>query len=138
MLSGLFILQVVFRVIRHWYHFPAPSIMTQFIDNPFRRRFIQSPDVVADRMELLPGMKVVEIGPGKGSYTLTFAQRVAPGGIVYACDIQQYVVDRLRERARRKGVQNVDARIDNAYAFSFTDNSMDRVIAPPAFSTQPA
>lgn len=128
-LSGLFMLQVVFRIIRHWYHFPIPSFMIQFIDNPFRRRFIQNPEVVADRMKLLPGMRVVEIGPGNGSYTLAFARMVAPDGIVYACDIQQNVVDRLRDRVRREGQTNVDARIDNAYAFSFLDDSMDRVIA---------
>jgi ubiquinone/menaquinone biosynthesis C-methylase UbiE len=37
--------------------------------------------------------------------------------------------DRLRDRVRREGQTNVDARIDNAYAFSFLDDSMDRVIA---------
>lgn len=129
LLSGLFLLQVVFRIIRHWYHFPIPSFMIQFIDNPLRRRFIQSPEVAADRMGLLPGMRVVEIGPGKGSYTFAFARRVTLDGVVYACDIQKDVVDRLRERARREGVSNVDARIDNAHAFSFPDDSIDRVIA---------
>ena len=129
LLLGLFMLQVVFRIIRHWYHFPIPSVMTQFIDNPFRRRFIQNPEVIANRMRLMPGMRVVEIGPGKGSYTFAFARRVMPDGIVYACDIQEYVLDRLRERARREGISNVDVRIDNVYAFSFPDASMDRVIA---------
>ena len=74
-------------------------------------------------------MRVVEIGPGKGSYTLTFARRVMLSGIVYACDIQQPIVDRLRERARKESINNVDARMEDAHAFSFTDNSIDRVIA---------
>lgn len=51
-LTWLFILQVLFRVIRHWRHFPVPAFMVQLIDNPVRRRFIQNPDVIADRVGL--------------------------------------------------------------------------------------
>ena len=69
---------VVLRIIRRYYHFPIPSILTRVIDNPWRRRFIQKPRVVADQVELEPGMLVVEIGPGKGSYTKAFAERVLP------------------------------------------------------------
>jgi ubiquinone/menaquinone biosynthesis C-methylase UbiE len=95
------------------------------MDNPFRRRFIQSPNTIADRMELEPGMTVVEVGPGKGSYTFAVARRVAPG-TVYACDIQPSVVERLRERAARDGVPNVDARVEDAYGLSFSEGSVDR------------
>src|SRR4030042_4069292 len=121
----LFLLQVVFRVARRWLKFPTPGILTQVIDNPFRRRFIQNPDTIADRMELEPGMTVVEVGPGKGSYTFAVARRVDPG-TVYACDIQPGVVERLRERAAREGVANVDARFEDAYGFSFGGGTGER------------
>ena len=123
----LFLVQVVLRVARRWLKFPTPAFMTLIIDNPFRRRFIQSPDTIADRMGLEPGMTVVEVGPGKGSYTFAVARRVAPG-TVYACDIQPAVVERLAERATREGVANVDARVEDAYGFSFGDSSADRVL----------
>ncbi|HEX9914672.1 MAG TPA: class I SAM-dependent methyltransferase [Candidatus Bathyarchaeia archaeon] len=123
----LFLFQVVFRVARRWLKFPTPAFLTQVIDNPIRRRFIQSPDTIADRMELEPGMTVVEVGPGKGSYTFAVARRVAPG-TVYACDIQPGVVERLRERAAREGVANVDARFEDAYGFSFGEGTVDRVL----------
>jgi ubiquinone/menaquinone biosynthesis C-methylase UbiE len=123
----LFLFQVVFRVARRWLKFPTPAFMTLIIDNPFRRRFIQSPDTIADRMGLEPGMTVVEVGPGKGSYTFAVARRVAPG-TVYACDIQPAVVEGLRARAASEGVANVDARVEDAYAFSFGDDTVDRVL----------
>lgn len=126
-LGFLFLFQVVFRVARRWLKFPTPGILTQVIDNPVRRRFIQSPDTIADRMELEPGMTVVEVGPGKGSYTFAVARRVAPG-TVYACDIQPSVVEMLRERAAREGVTNVDARVEDTYGFSFGDGTVDRVL----------
>ena len=124
-----FTLQVIFRVIRHWYHFPIPALMTRIIDNPFRRRFIQNPEKIVDRVNLSPGKKVVEIGPGKGSYTLAFARRVAPDGIVYACDIQEYVIKKLSEKAKKENVANIIAKIEDAHSFSFKDNTMDRVVA---------
>lgn len=118
--------QTLGRLVRRLWHFPIPSFMTQLIDNPLRRRLIQPPAEFADRLRLGPGMSVLEIGPGKGSYTLEAARRVAPG-IVYACDIAPYVVERLRERAVREGAANVDARVEDVFHLSFPDSSMDRV-----------
>jgi len=118
--------QTVGRLVRRLWHFPIPSFMTRLIDNPLRRRLIQPPAEFADRLRLEPGMSVLEIGPGKGSYTLEVARRVAPG-TVYACDIAPYVVERLRERAVREGAANVDARVEDVFHLSFQDSSMDRV-----------
>jgi len=127
-LAGLLLLfQVAFRVARRWLKFPTPAFMTLIMDNPVRRRLIQSPDAVAHRMRLEPGMTVVEVGPGKGSYTFAVARRIAPGTI-YACDIQPAVVKRLKVRAARLGIANVDARVEDAYGFSFGDGSVDRVL----------
>ncbi len=103
--------------------------MTQFIDNPFRRRFVQQPSRIADRMQLEPGMIVVEIGPGKGSYTEAVAEKILPNGKVYAVDIQEGVIERLKKRVDKKGITNIIPKIDNAYAFSFADESVDRVFS---------
>lgn len=118
--------QTVGRLVRRHWHFPIPSFMTQLIDNPLRRRFIQPPGEFAERLRLELGMSVLEIGPGKGSYTLEVARRVAPG-TVYACDIAPYVVERLREKAEKEGLTNVDARIEDVSDLSFPDSSIDRV-----------
>ena len=109
-LSFLFFVQVVLRVIKHYIHVPIPAFATPLIDNPFRRRFIQKPETIADRMHIEPGMTVLEIGPGKGSYTLAVAKRVQPGGKVYAVDIQEAVIRKLEQRLRRELVDNVFAR----------------------------
>jgi ubiquinone/menaquinone biosynthesis C-methylase UbiE len=74
-------------------------------------------------------MIVVEIGPGKGSYTIAMAERVAPNGRVYAIDIQNDVVERLGKKAEKEGVTNLYPKIDDAYDLSFEDGSVDRVVA---------
>jgi len=126
-LGCFLLLETLGRLVRRYWHFPIPSFFTQLIDNPVRRRLIQPPWQVADRMMLEPGMTVVEVGPGKGSYTLEVARRVAPG-MVYACDISPFVVERLRRRAECEGIGNVETRIDNVHNLNFDDDSVDRVL----------
>lgn len=102
--------------------------MTRLIDNPIRRKFIQKPETVADRMKLESGMTVLEIGPGKGSYTKALAKKILPDGKVYAIDIQESVINRLRKTIEKEGITNIIPKIDDAYSLSFEDESVDRVL----------
>ncbi|MHA2283483.1 MAG: class I SAM-dependent methyltransferase [Promethearchaeota archaeon] len=102
--------------------------MTHLIDNPIRRRFIQKPETVSKRMNLKPGMIVVEIGPGKGSYTKAIANSVLPNGKVYAIDIQESIINRLKKRIEKENIVNIIPKIDDAYNLSFDDESVDRVL----------
>jgi ubiquinone/menaquinone biosynthesis C-methylase UbiE len=124
-----FAFHTILRLVRRYQKFPIPSILTELIDNPVRRRYIQSPNVLANRMSLEPGMVVVEIGPGKGSYTKAVAERILPGGILFAIDIQESVIERLIARVNREGITNISPRVDDAYDLSFDDESVDRVFA---------
>lgn len=128
---------VIVRIIRRYYHFPIPGFFTQLIDNPYRRRFVQRPDVLAERMHLRPGMIVVEIGPGKGNYTKAVAERVMPDGKVYAIDIQESVIERLKKKIEKEGITNIIPKIDDAYNLSFDNESVDRVLAIAALPEIP-
>lgn len=128
-LSILVFILVILRIIKHFFDFPIPASMTRFIDNPIRRRFIQRPDVLVKRMRLEPGMIVVEIGPGKGTYTQAVAEKILPDGKVYAVDIQESVIEQLKKRIEKMGITNIVPKIDNAHDFSFTEESVDRVLA---------
>ncbi|MFX0106538.1 MAG: class I SAM-dependent methyltransferase [Candidatus Hodarchaeota archaeon] len=123
-----FIVFVVLRIIRRYYKFPIPSFMTRLIDNPIRRKLIQKPEKVAERMKLEPGMIIVEIGPGKGSYTKEIAKRVLPDGKVFAIDIQDSIINRLKKRVEKDNLTNIIPKIDDAYNLSFEDESVDRVL----------
>lgn len=125
----LFIVQVVLRIVRRYHPFPAPAFATRLIDNPFRRKFIQNPKKIAERMHAKPGMVVIEIGPGKGSYTIAVAKSVLPDGKVYALDIQESVIERLKKRVEKEGIINIDPIVGDAYNFPFDDRSVDRIFA---------
>jgi ubiquinone/menaquinone biosynthesis C-methylase UbiE len=123
-----FIVFVVLRIIRRYYKFPVPAFMTRLIDNPIRRKLIQKPENIAKRMNLKPGITVLEIGPGKGSYTKEVANNVLPNGIIYAVDIQESVINHLKKRIEKEKITNIIPKIDDAYNLSFEDNSIDRVL----------
>ncbi|MEZ5402128.1 MAG: methyltransferase domain-containing protein [Bryobacteraceae bacterium] len=65
----------------------------------------------ARSLELLglkPGMMVGDVGCGVGYWSLRMAEKVAPGGRVYASDIQPEMLRLLRERMKKAGVTNVE------------------------------
>jgi ubiquinone/menaquinone biosynthesis C-methylase UbiE len=115
---------LVARLVRAVYKFPMPEFMANVIDNPLRRR-LQPPDATAVRHGLEPGMAVLEVGPGNGTYTLGAARRVGPAGRVVAVDIEPKMVERVVRRAADEGVTNVDARVADVFALPFDDGSFD-------------
>ncbi|MFX0141879.1 MAG: class I SAM-dependent methyltransferase [Candidatus Hodarchaeota archaeon] len=123
-----FIVFIVLRIIRRYYKFPIPAFMTRLIDNPIRRKFIQKPEKIVERMKLEPGMIVVEIGPGKGSYTKVVAKSLLPDGKVYAIDIQESLINRLKKKIEKENIMNIIPKIDDAYDLSFEGESVDRVL----------
>lgn len=64
-------------------------------------------DLLVDLLGLRPGLVVADIGAGSGTLTLPVARRVAPSGRVMAVDIQPEMLELLRERCHREGVDNV-------------------------------
>ncbi|MHA1198858.1 MAG: class I SAM-dependent methyltransferase [Candidatus Heimdallarchaeaceae archaeon] len=120
---------VIAKIARRIYPFPIPHFMTEIIDNPIRRKYIQKPEQIAQRMGATPGSIVVEVGPGKGSYTKAVAKRIEPEGIVYAIDIQQPILDKLQMRIDEAGIKNIIPKLDDAYNLSFENNSVDIIFA---------
>jgi ubiquinone/menaquinone biosynthesis C-methylase UbiE len=112
------------RIVRYFYKFPIPEFMAGAIDNPLRRR-MQPPDEMPLRHGIEPGMRVLEVGPGNGRYTLATARRVGDSGRVVAIDIESKMVERVRIRAEAEGVANVEARVADVYDLPFDAGSFD-------------
>jgi ubiquinone/menaquinone biosynthesis C-methylase UbiE len=53
---------------------------------------------------LSEGMRVLEIGPGRGFFTLPMARMVGERGKIYCIDIQQRMLNALRRRAKKAGI----------------------------------
>jgi ubiquinone/menaquinone biosynthesis C-methylase UbiE len=78
----------------------------EWLDREEREREEQPEKAIA-QLNLKPGMMIADVGAGTGYYSLRMARAVAPGGIVYANDIQPGMLDKLNERAAAAHVTNV-------------------------------
>jgi ubiquinone/menaquinone biosynthesis C-methylase UbiE len=68
----------------------------------------QPPEAVMKAIGLEPGMVVGEIGAGGGRMTVRLADRVGPGGKVYANDIDEEALEKLARRCEKEGLANVE------------------------------
>jgi precorrin-6B methylase 2 len=66
-------------------------------------------DLLLRELALKPGMDVADVGAGTGYYTRRMAPLVAPGGTVYAVDVQPEMLKMLEDGARKAGLRNVKA-----------------------------
>ena len=72
---------------------------------------------VSDLLRLLdahPGASIADVGAGDGFFTVRIARAVAPSGRVAAVDISTSALAKLRERAGREGVDNIDVIVGAA------------------------
>ncbi len=80
---------------------------------------------ILDLMDLKPGMNVADIGAGSGFFARLMAQKVAPGGIVYAGDISESFVDHIAKTSREMGLENVKAVLGDPKSPKLAENSVD-------------
>jgi ubiquinone/menaquinone biosynthesis C-methylase UbiE len=64
-------------------------------------------DEIMARLELKPGDLVADIGAGSGVYSWPLARAVAPGGTLYAVEVDKGFLDFIREGAQKRGLDNV-------------------------------
>ncbi|MFK7781758.1 RsmB/NOP family class I SAM-dependent RNA methyltransferase [Psychroserpens sp.] len=70
-----------------------------------------SSQLVADFLDVKPGMKVVDVCAGAGGKTLHLASLMENKGQIIAMDIYESKLKKLKVRARRNGVHNVELKV---------------------------
>jgi ubiquinone/menaquinone biosynthesis C-methylase UbiE len=120
------ILHTILRIVRYFYKFPMPQFLANAIDNPLRRR-VQPPDETPARHGIEPGMTVLEVGPGNGTYTVATARRVGDKGKVATIDIEPKMIERVTRRAQAEGIENIEARVADVHYLPFEDGYFDAI-----------
>ncbi len=69
---------------------------------------VQQPERVVESLGLRPGQRVAEIGAGAGYWLPFLSQAVGPGGTVYAVEVEEELVGRLRALCRQERLDNVE------------------------------
>jgi ubiquinone/menaquinone biosynthesis C-methylase UbiE len=86
---------------RHSRSLPNVTEYLDRLDRP-ERDVDQKPAQVVEALGLKPGMAVADIGSGSGYFTRRFIKAVAPGGTVYAVDVEPKALEYIRARLSRE------------------------------------
>ncbi len=82
-----------------------------------------------ERLGLLPGATVLDIGCGTGASALPAAEIVGPGGKVLGVDLAEKLLEQARVKAAQRQLQNVEFRLGDMSALGFPDNHFDAVVS---------
>ncbi|MFY9554351.1 MAG: methyltransferase domain-containing protein, partial [Blastocatellia bacterium] len=80
-----------------------------------------------DALAVKPGHRVADIGSGSGYFTFRLAARVGAEGKVYAEDIDQKAIDKVRQRKDREKLGQVEAILGESADPHFP-NDLDSVL----------
>jgi ubiquinone/menaquinone biosynthesis C-methylase UbiE len=83
---------------------PCPTTFIWLLNNLFTARYHAR---VVSRLELVPGLAVLDAGCGPGLLTVPIARAVGPQGSVLALDVQAAMIRRARQAVARAGLANV-------------------------------
>ena len=88
-----------------------------------------NPQLVFDKIKLVPGMRVADFGCGRtGHLVFPSAKVVGEHGIVYAIDIIKNILDSIKSMSRSEGLENVQviwSDIEKEGKTPIPDNSLD-------------
>lgn len=90
-----------------------------------------NPEKNIEQFGLLPGMKVADLGVGSGFYTLAAARAVGEKGRVFAVDIQQDLLAKVKNQARNAHLYNIEiiwGDLERMGGTKIRDMSVDGVV----------
>jgi ubiquinone/menaquinone biosynthesis C-methylase UbiE len=120
----LFPLKLISRLAARLGHSsPCPAALSWLVKNPIRHRYMRP---VIGRVRIQAGERVLELGPGPGTFTVEAARRVGPDGRLIAVDIQPEMIAQVDRRVNEAGLTNVETHIAGAHRLPLDARSVDR------------
>ena len=119
---------IVWRLASRRQSLPCPSWLAWLVemDNPFAKSY--GSRTIIQRLDLRPGMKVLDVGCGPGRLSIPIAQAIGPEGTVVAVDIQPAMLRRAKDKAVAAGVTNVQFLENAAGGGTLGDGEFDRAL----------
>ncbi len=104
-----------------------------FKTNTFKEGLFEVQDassqLVGQFLDVKPGMRVIDACAGAGGKTLHLAALSQNKGQIIALDIHEWKLQTLKQRARRNGAHNIQAKvIEDSKTFKRLESSADRVL----------
>jgi ubiquinone/menaquinone biosynthesis C-methylase UbiE len=99
--------------------------------NPLQTANFAHPPRNIGALGVEPGMIVADFGSGSGAYVHLIAERLAHAGRVYAIDVQQDLLRRIKNESHKRGYANVETvwgDLERSHGSKIAANHTDRVL----------
>ncbi|BAY59426.1 putative methyltransferase (plasmid) [Leptolyngbya boryana NIES-2135] len=106
---------------------PCPPWLSSFLENPYMDAVAGS-SLILDRLNLAPGMKILDVGCGPGRISIPAAERVLPNGEVVALDGQPAMLKEVEKRIAVKNLTNVRTLFSRIDQSELEQNTFDRAL----------
>jgi ubiquinone/menaquinone biosynthesis C-methylase UbiE len=104
-----------------------PPRLTFLFENPLVGAFV-GPERLLERLDLAPGMRVLDAGCGPGRLTVPLAKAVGPGGEVVALDGQREMLEKLERRLEAEDITNVRPLWSGLGEGALREDGFDRIV----------
>ncbi len=108
--------------------------MNRIIRNPKAEMFNNKasdlknkPEEILKALELQHGQKIADTGVGGGYFALRFAKIVGTNGRVFAVDTDPTFLDFVKEKAKEKGLVNIETILTTKDAVALPEKSIDLI-----------
>ena len=113
------------RLVSQRRSLPCPTSLSWLLDNPFTAGYHSA---VLSRLELSPGLIILDAGCGPGLLTIPIARAVGAQGSVLALDLQPGMIKRVQERATEAGLSNIRFLVAGLGDGRLPESSFDRAL----------
>jgi ubiquinone/menaquinone biosynthesis C-methylase UbiE len=104
---------------------PCPTSLIWLLDNPFTTRYHI---FILSRLDMAPGLTVLDAGCGPGLLTIPIARAVGPQGSVVGLDVQEGMIQRARAAAAQAAMSNITFLIAGLGEGKLPTASFDRAL----------
>ncbi len=88
----------------------------------------QQPERIMDSVGVKAGMRIGEIGAGEGYFTFKLSNRVGEDGLIYANDISETKLNKLRQHIQHQNISNVRVVKGKENDPLFPETGLDMII----------
>jgi len=106
----------------------ANALLKIFASDSPRRKRLSDPELIIQGAGVRSGQKVLEVGCGRGFFTLPLAQALGQDGSLYALDVTQAAVDYVTQKMAAANLSNVRVFQANALDTGLPSGVVDLVL----------
>jgi ubiquinone/menaquinone biosynthesis C-methylase UbiE len=127
-IAFLILVSIIWRLASRRYTIPCPAWLGWMVemDNPFTK--INRAAMIIEDSGIQQGMTVADIGCGPGRVTIPVAQKVGLSGQVVAVDIQEEMLNKVKEKAQKAHLNNIMFLQTGVGEGRLESNKFDRIL----------